>query len=77
MRDVSKEGTAAGARLDSVIGALQAMGYNVRLMDVNLKDHGDWRRVLVGEYATFEDARAEAERLHRTPAFSDAQAVRF
>jgi type II secretory pathway predicted ATPase ExeA len=77
MLEVSTEGSAASARLDSVIGALQAMGYSVRLMDVNLKDRGDWRRVLVGEYATFEDARVEAERLHQTPTFSDAQAIRF
>ena len=75
--DVSREAGAAGARLDSVVGTLQAMGYNVRLMDVSLKGRGDWRRVLVGEYATFEDARTEAQRLHQTPAFSDAQAIRY
>ncbi|MSO55768.1 MAG: SPOR domain-containing protein [Acidobacteria bacterium] len=74
--EASQPGSATSARLDSVIGTLQGMGYNVRLMDVNLKGRGDWRRVLAGEYATLEDARNEAQRLHRIPAFSDAQAIR-
>ena len=76
MLDLSGK-SAASAHLDSSIGALQAMGYRVRLMDVNLKEHGDWRRVLVGEYATFDEARVEAERLHHTPAFVGAEAVKF
>jgi general secretion pathway protein A len=77
MSDLSLEGSAANARLDAVIGQLQKMGYGVRLMDVRLKQHGDWRRVLVGDYATIDDARAEADRLHHTAAFSDAEAVKF
>ena len=77
MLDLSHNGGAASAHLDSSIVALRAMGYRVRLMDVNLKERGDWRRVLVGEYATFDEARVEAERLHDTPAFVGAEAVKF
>jgi general secretion pathway protein A len=72
----SPEGGAGTVRLGAVVSTLRGMGYNVRF-DTNLKDGGDQQRVLVGEYRTFEEARAEAERLHQTPAFSGAQAIKF
>jgi general secretion pathway protein A len=75
--EVSQRGSAADLRLNQVVGTLQEMGYGVRLMDVSLPAHGDWRRVLVGEYATLEDARNDARRLHQTPAFSDAQPIKY
>ncbi len=74
---VSRPGSAASARLDSVTRQLQSLGYDVRLADVDLKARGEWRRVLVGEYGTFDEAKREAERLHLTPEFSDAQAIRY
>jgi hypothetical protein len=77
MLELSHQDGAASADLDSSIDALQAMGYRVRLMDVNLEERGDWRRVLVGEYATIDEARVEAERLHHTPAFVGAEAIKF
>jgi hypothetical protein len=60
-----------------VVGELRGLGYDVRSMDVNLKDRGEWRRVLVGEFANASDAKAEAHRVHQTAGFSDAQVIRY
>jgi hypothetical protein len=46
-------------------------------MDVNLRERGEWRRVLVGEFASLSDAKAEVNRVHQTPAFADAQVIRY
>lgn len=75
--DLADPGSLAGARLTSIVSNLEAMGYDVRLMDVDRKARGLWRRVLVGEYATLEEARTEAERLHQTPEFADVQPIRY
>ena len=56
---------------------LRGLGYDVRSMDVDLRERGAWRRVLVGEFATQSEARAEATRVHRAPAFADAQVIRY
>lgn len=75
--DLTRPGSAAGARQDAVIGHLQSLGYDVRLMDVNLGDRGAWRRVLVGEFATQADATNHADRVRQTPAFIDARVIRY
>ena len=75
--DLSRPGSAASARQDAVIGQLQSLGYEVRLMDVNLGDRGTWRRVLVGEFATQADATNQADRVRQTPAFIDARVIRY
>jgi general secretion pathway protein A len=75
--DLSRSGSAASARQDAVIGQLQSLGYEVRLMDVTLGDRGTWRRVLVGEFATQADATNQADRVRQTPAFIDARVIRY
>jgi cell division septation protein DedD len=75
--DLLREGSAAAARFNSVVGELRQLGYDVRSMDVTVRDRGEWRRVLVGEFATLSDAKAEADRVHQTPAFANAQVIRY
>ena len=75
LADVTRIGSAEGARLDAVVGRLQELGYDVHLMDVDLGDRGEWRRVLVGEFASHTDAKTQADRLQQTPAFADAQVI--
>jgi hypothetical protein len=75
--DLLREGSAAATRFHSVVGELRQLGYDVRSMDVTVRDRGEWRRVLVGEFATLSDAKAEAHRVHQTPAFSNAQVIRY
>jgi type II secretory pathway predicted ATPase ExeA len=75
--ELSRPDSVAAARLSTVVSNLKAMGYDVRVMDVDLKTRGEWRQVLVGDYATLEEARSEAERLQQTPEFADAQAMRY
>ena len=67
---------AASTQLTAAVDALKNMGYSVRLMDARVAGE-NVRRVLVGDYARLEDAQAEALRLHQTPTFSGAQAVKF
>jgi general secretion pathway protein A len=75
--DLLREGSAAALQFEAVVGELRGLGYDVRSMDVNLKDRGEWRRVLVGEFANASDAKAEAHRVHQTAGFSDAQVIRY
>lgn len=75
--DVSRAGSTAEARFNGVVGQLKGLGYDVRLMDIDLNARGEWRRVLVGEFSTLEEARNEAARLHQVQAFSDAQPIKF
>ena len=77
MTDVLRKGSAAATRFEAVVGELRGLGYEVRSMDVNLHERGEWRRVLVGEFATLSDAKAEAHRVHQTPTFADAQVVSY
>jgi hypothetical protein len=75
--DLLREGSAAATRFNAVVGELRQLGYDVRSMDVTLRDRGEWRRVLVGEFATLSDAQAEVHRVHQTPAFANAQVIRY
>jgi general secretion pathway protein A len=77
MTDVLRKGSAAATRFEAVVGELRGLGYDVRSMDVNLRERGAWRRVLVGEFATLSDAKAEAHRVHQTATFADAQVVSY
>ena len=74
--DIARIGSGASARLDAVVGQLTQLGYDVRVMDVDLADRGEWRRVLVGEFATLPDAKAQLDRVHLMPAFADAEIIR-
>ncbi len=42
----------AGTPIDAVVGQLQKLGYDVHSTSVDLGDNGEWRRVLVGDFAT-------------------------
>jgi general secretion pathway protein A len=75
--DVTGAGSAARARLDAVTAQLQALGYAPRIADVDLKERGEWRRVLIGEFATLDDAADQAAQLHQTKAFADAYPIRY
>lgn len=75
--ELSKASTEATARFDAVVRQLQSQGYDVRLMEVDLPARGEWRRVLVGEFGTLAQAKAEAGRLHQMPGFSDAQVIKY
>ena len=75
--DMAQAGTDSSLRLDAVVGSLESLGYEVRLVDVELSSRGEWRRVLVGEFTTLAEATAEADRLHRVPAFADAQVITY
>ncbi|HTG88986.1 MAG TPA: AAA family ATPase [Vicinamibacterales bacterium] len=77
MTDVLRKGSAAATRYEAVVSELRGLGYEVRSMDVNLRERGEWRRVLVGEFATLSDANAVAHRVHQTPTFADAQVVSY
>jgi hypothetical protein len=77
LADLLSEGSAAATRFHAVVDELRQLGYDVRSMDVRLRDRGEWRRVLVGEFATLSDAEAEAQRVHQTPAFANAQVIRY
>jgi hypothetical protein len=77
VKDVTREGSAAGTRLGTVTAQLQALGYAPWLADVDLKARGEWRRVLIGEFSTLDEAMQQARQLHQTKAFSDAQPIRY
>ncbi len=75
--DLLREGSAAAERFNAVVQELRGLGYDVRSMDVDLRERGEWRRLLVGEFATLSDAKAEVSRVHQTPGFADAQVIRY
>src|SRR5204862_7085932 len=77
VKDVMREGSAAVASLASVTHQLQALGYTPWMTDVDLKARGEWRRVLVGEFGTLDEAMQQARQLHQTKAFTDAQPIRY
>jgi general secretion pathway protein A len=73
--EVTRAGALASAPVDRMIEQLQELGHDVRVTDVDLGDSGQWRRVLVGDFATRDDATAYADGVKRSPAFADAQVV--
>ena len=75
--NLTRAESTAAAPFEAVVGQLQKLGYDVRVTDVDLGDSGEWRRVLVGEFATEADARAQMNRVQQTPAFADAQVIRY
>ena len=77
VKDVTREGSAEAARLAAVSTQLQALGYTPWLADVDLKTRGEWRRVLVGEFATLDEAMQQARLLHQSRKFADAQPIRY
>ncbi|HTL03337.1 MAG TPA: AAA family ATPase [Vicinamibacterales bacterium] len=77
VKDVTRDASAAAMRLDAVTARLQALGYTPRLADVDLKSRGEWRRVLVGEFGTLDEAMRQARQLHQSSDFADAQPIRY
>jgi type II secretory pathway predicted ATPase ExeA len=77
VKEVTREASAAATRLDAVTTQLQALGYTPWLADVDLKARGEWRRVLVGEFATLDEAMQQAKQLHQSRDFADAQPIRY
>jgi general secretion pathway protein A len=77
LADVARAGSAEGARLNAVVGRLQSLGYYVRVMDVDLGDGGEWRRVLAGEFSTEIDATAQADRVRQVLASADAHVIHY
>jgi general secretion pathway protein A len=75
--NLTRPESTAAAPFEAVVGQLQKLGYDVRVTDVDLGDSGEWRRVLVGEFTTEADARAQMNRVQQTPAFVDAQVIRY
>jgi type II secretory pathway predicted ATPase ExeA len=75
--NLTRAESTAAAPFEAVVGQLQKLGYDVRVTDVDLGDSGEWRRVLIGEFATEADARAQMNRVQQTPAFVDAQVIRY
>ena len=75
--EITRGGISTSAPIDAAIGQLQKLGYDARAMSVDLGDAGEWRRVLVGDFATEADAVTQAERVRQTPAFAGAQVIRF
>jgi type II secretory pathway predicted ATPase ExeA len=77
LADVAQPGSAEAVRLDAVVGGLHELGYDVRVMDVDLGDRGEWRQVLIDEFVTEVDATTHAGRMQRTAAFAGAQVIRY
>jgi type II secretory pathway predicted ATPase ExeA len=77
VKDVTQEASAAATRLEAITTELQALGYTPWLADVDLKARGEWRRVLVGEFATLDEAMQQATQLHQSKNFADAQPIRY
>jgi hypothetical protein len=77
VNEVTREASTAALRLDAITTQLQALGYTPWLADVDLKARGEWRRVLVGEFATLDEAMQQAKQLHQSRDFADAQPIRY
>ena len=77
MRELAAENSAAAVKLDAVTGRLQQLGFTPRLADVDLNARGEWRRVLVGDFATLDEAMQQARQLHETRQFADAQPIKY
>jgi general secretion pathway protein A len=77
LNDETREGRGTDARLDFVTARLQALGYTPWVADLDLKSSGEWRRVLVGEFATLDEATHQAARLRQTKEFADARPIRY
>jgi len=77
MRELAAENSAAAVKLDAVTSRLQQLGFTPRLADVDLNARGEWRRVLVGDFATLDEAMQQARQLHETRQFADAQPIKY
>jgi len=77
VKELLRDGSAASVGLDAVKSRLQALGYVPWLTDVDLKTRGEWRRVLVGQFETLQEAVFQATQLQQSEAFADAQPIRY
>ena len=65
------------AGFHAVTSRLQQLGFTPRLADVDLNARGEWRRVLVGDFATLDEAMQQARQLHEIRQFADAQPIKY
>jgi type II secretory pathway predicted ATPase ExeA len=70
------DGISVVARLNIIKGHLQSLGFAPELSNVDLKERGLWTRVVVGDFASMEEAARAAARLRETDVFTDAKAIR-
>jgi general secretion pathway protein A len=70
-------GGSTSVKLEEITDRLRALGYVPWLADVDLKAHGAWRRVLIGEFSTLAEAISRARELHQNEQFADAQPIRY
>jgi hypothetical protein len=77
IKELAADNGATEARVAAVMSRLQELGLVPRLVDVDLNARGQWRRVLVGDFATLDEAMQQARQLHETKQFFDAQPVRY
>jgi hypothetical protein len=70
-------GGSTSVKLEEITDRLRALGYVPWLADVDLKAHGAWRRVLIGEFSTLAEAINRARELHQNEQFADAQPIRY
>jgi general secretion pathway protein A len=66
----------SGVRTRRLLDELASAGYRAEEIEVDLgPSRGRWRQVIVGPYATAEDARADLERIRERPSYADARLV--
>jgi general secretion pathway protein A len=71
------DGSPAAVRLDALAAQLRALGYRPRVADITVQGRGEWRRLLIGNFDTLDDAVQQAKQLHDKKEFADAQPIRF
>ena len=77
LAEVTRAGSAEASQCATMLSGLRELGYDARAIDLDLGDQGEWRRVIVDEFATETDAMAQASRIQQSPAFAGAQVLRF
>jgi general secretion pathway protein A len=77
VKEVARDGSPAAVGLDAVRAQLEALGYTPWLADVDLKARGEWRRVLIGEFDTLDEAMLLTKQLRQSRVFTDAQPIRY
>ncbi len=63
------------ARAGRLLEELTALGYRAVAMEVDLGSRGIWRQVMVGRYATSEDAEPDLVTIRQIPSYEDARVV--
>jgi hypothetical protein len=69
------QGSGDPKPIPTIASRLQALGYPVYKVDVDLGQRGRWRRVLAGSYRTIHEARETETRLRSLPEFGQVRVV--